>query len=261
MKRGCEVRRAGQSKRDSNPHLLDLWPGPTHALWAEMRKAPTLRSLGLQLHTACQRQVITEPGFQGSFRGVSHLALRYTIRRPNPRAARRALHRALHPPQLTVAITEAGFSYFWVVLKYSGAPRQAGAPLGVAPVAPSPDQEPCSTSANTVGTSSIMQVTRGQCAGGHLLATDCHDPKVLAGRDHSGPLPELTWEQRRSVAGNPCQSSQEKESPGIRGQLGAHAPRRHTLRLPSRLLQALVCMPDLSPLCAQHGALAWQEAA
>lgn len=100
-------------------------------------------------------------------------------------------------------------------------------------MAPSPDQQLYFTSTNTVGTSSIMQATRGQCGGGHLLATDCHDPKVLAGRDHSGPLPELTWEQRCSVAGSPCRGSQEKEGPGISGQLGAQAPRRHTPSQPS----------------------------
>lgn len=125
-------------------------------------------------------------------------------------------------------------------------------------MAPSPDHDLYSTSTNTAGTSSITQVTRGQCGGGHLLATDCHDPKVLAGRDHSGPLPESTWKQRRSVAGSPCRSSQEKESLGISGQLGAHAPRRHTHSQPSafpvtcckRLSACLIChhcVPNTEP--------------
>lgn len=80
------------------------------------------------------------------------------------------------------------------------------------------------------------------------------------------PPPKSPWERRQSVAGSLRSSRVRRREP--RGQQAAqgtgsrrpHAHPQHSTS-PAAGSQALVCMSFLSPLHAQHGALAWQGAA
>lgn len=127
-----------------------------------------------------------------------------------------------------------------------------------------PDQGLYSTSTNTVGASSIMQVMRGQHSGSYLLATGCHTPtgSLQTGITQS-PSPELTWEQRLRVASSGHRSRIRRREPrALVGQPREWAPGRphshpqHSTYQAAQL-QLLICMSAVSPMLVQHKALAW----
>lgn len=135
----------------------------------------------------------------------------------------------------------------------------SGQNLGGAPRAQTLSQALYSASTNTVAASSIMQVTRGQCGGSHLLTTGCH-AKVLVDRDHSGPRPRShhgsegkVWLAVSAVAGsgegNPGVSRQPRERvPGDpMPTLSTPPPQLPGRKHLSACLSCHRCMPSTEP--------------
>lgn len=113
-----------------------------------------------------------------------------------------------------------------------------------------PDQGLYSESTNTVGTGSIMQVTRVSTVG----TTGCHAPtRSLQTGIIQGPSLEFTWEQRLSVASSGQEQGTQWGSPGNRLQggptptLGTPPPPLPGYKYSSACLPCHQCSPSTEP--------------